>query len=76
MTLSLVLLAGISPRSERTYVALVIVYAIGALLTAPFYRRIGGAGGGSEKAIVGITWFLLALATGIFFAQNSSEGVG
>jgi hypothetical protein len=49
------LLAAISARSERSYVNLVSLVAVTWLLLLPFFpRRIGGAGGGSEKAIVGV----------------------
>ncbi|MEJ2862144.1 hypothetical protein [Actinomycetospora flava] len=37
----------------------------------PFRRRIGGAGGGAEKAVVGVTWFLVAIFLGILIASTA-----
>jgi hypothetical protein len=49
---------------------------IGYLLVLPFRRRVGGIDprtgrpGGSEKAIVGITWFIAALVTGLYMSTQ------
>lgn len=45
-----------------------VLYIAGVAIVAPFQRRKGGDGGGSEKAIVGVTWFLVAVFLGILIA--------
>ena len=49
---------------------LAVLFIVGAAIVSPFRRRVGGAGGGSEKAIVGVTWFLVAIFLGILVASS------
>ncbi len=44
---------------------LAVLFIIGAAIVEPFRRRIGGAGGGSEKASVGAWWLVVAIVLGI-----------
>jgi hypothetical protein len=52
-----------------------VLGTIGHLMILPFKRRIGGIDprtgrpGGSEKEIVGVTWFLAAIGTGILMSR-------
>lgn len=70
------LLAAISARSERSYVNLVSLVAVTWLLLLPFFpRRIGGAGGGSEKAIVGVIWVVSAVVFGIYLYHDARHSV-
>ncbi len=52
-----------------------VLGGIGHLIVLPFKRRIGGIDpktgqpGGSEKEIVGTTWFLAAIFTGILMSR-------
>lgn len=47
-----------------------VLFGIAYLALSPFFpRRIGGAGGGSEKAYVGAVWVLAAVVTGIIMAH-------
>jgi hypothetical protein len=77
-----VTVAAVSARTERIFAIFVVVFVLGALLLYPFTRRIGGnqaadgGPGGSEAAIVGVTWFLIALAAGVYLAQDTSVAVG
>lgn len=64
-----VLTAAVSARSERIFWIVFALIVIGALLLNPFRRRIGGPLGGSEPAVVGATWFLVALATGVLLTR-------
>jgi hypothetical protein len=41
-----------------------------------FPRRIGGAGGGAEKAIVGVIWVLAAVGLAIFLFHHAGKSVG
>jgi hypothetical protein len=59
------IIAAMRPESVRSFWAVVTVVAIGMMALAPFSRWIGGAGGGSEKAIVGAIW--VAAAVGLEF---------
>lgn len=77
------LASGVSESTQRFFAAFVVVWVIGGILLYPFRRIIGGnqatggGPGGSEKNIVGVTWFLLALAVGIYLAAGSpSAAVG
>lgn len=71
-------LSAVSVHTERLFAIVVVVVAIGGLLLNPFTRRIGGnqakggGPGGSEKAIVGVIWFLLALGAGIYLAHSAA----
>jgi hypothetical protein len=66
----------ISARSERSYLNLVSLVAVAWLLLLPFFpRRIGGSGGGSEKAIVGVIWVVSAIAFGIYLYHDAHTSV-
>jgi hypothetical protein len=66
------IIAAVSPQFERTFWAIVIVVAVGGMALRPFSpRRIGGEGGGSEKAIVGVIWVLAAIGLGIFLFHGA-----
>ncbi|MHA6617402.1 hypothetical protein [Pseudonocardia sp. DLS-67] len=44
------------------------------MVLLPFFpRRIGGAGGGSEKAIIGFIWVLAAISLGFFMFHGAGE---
>ena len=64
-----------SVRTGFAVLLWMVLGGIGYLLLSPFRRRVGGIDpktgrpGGSEKAIVGVTWFLAALVTGIYIAR-------
>jgi hypothetical protein len=53
-----------------TLLTLAFVAFVGYLLLRPFRRRIGGAGGGSEKAIVGVLFVIAAILLGVYLADR------
>lgn len=54
--------------------AIVALVTIGLLVLRPFFpRQIGGAGGGSEKAIVGLIWVLSAIGVAIFMYHHTGR---
>jgi hypothetical protein len=66
----------VSSSSTSYFIMLWIVLGtVGHLLVAPFKRRVGGIDpntgqpGGSEKEIVGATWFLAAIITGVLMTR-------
>jgi hypothetical protein len=64
-----------SGAAGQFFITWAVIGGIGHALLQPFARRIGGnqaadgGPGGSEKGIVGVIWFLAALATGIYMAR-------
>jgi hypothetical protein len=60
------IIAAMRPESVRSFWSVVAVVAIGMMALAPFSRWIGGAGGGSENAIVGVIWVAAAVGLGFF----------
>lgn len=67
--------AASSARTGYAVLLWMVLGGIGHLLLLPFKRRIGGIDprtgrpGGSEKDIVGVTWFIAALVTGIYMSR-------
>jgi hypothetical protein len=67
--------AASSARTGYTVLVWMVLGGIGYLLLLPFKRRIGGIDprtgrpGGAEKAIVGVTWFIAALVTGLYMSR-------
>ena len=55
-------------RATQGLAPLVLALLIGAALLYPFRRRIGGSGGGAEKAIVGVIWVVAALVIAVLAA--------
>ena len=61
---------------EHVVLLWMVIFGIGYLLLLPFRRRVGGIDprtgrpGGSEKAIVGVTWFIAALVTGVYMSTR------
>jgi hypothetical protein len=53
------LAAATATNAGETFLALAFLFGAGYFLLSFFFRRIGGKGGGSEKASIG-AWFLLA----------------
>jgi hypothetical protein len=67
-------IAAMSAQSVREFWAVVAVLTIGWLALGPFFpRRIGGAGGGSEKAIVGFIWVLSAIGLAFYLFHQAGE---
>jgi hypothetical protein len=64
-----------SAQAAHTVLAWMVLGGIGYLLILPFKRRIGGIDpntgrpGGSENEIVGVTWFIAALVTGLYMSR-------
>jgi len=58
-------------ESVRTFWDVVALVAIGWLVLMPFFRRVGGEGGGAEKAIVGFIWVLAAVSLGFFMFHGA-----
>lgn len=52
------------------FATLALIVIVGAAILEPFRRRIGGDGGGSEKAIVGAMWPLAATVIGVAVATH------
>jgi hypothetical protein len=52
-------------EAAGTLLTLAVLAAIGYVLLRPFRRRKGGAGGGSEKAIVGALFLVAAIILGL-----------
>lgn len=48
-----------------------VILLVGLILLVEWFfeRRIGGSGGGSEKAIVGVIWMLAAIGMGVLMAR-------
>jgi hypothetical protein len=67
--------AGGSASAGEFLLIWVVIGVIAQVVLQPFARRIGGnqaadgGPGGSEKAIVGVIWFLAAISTGIYMAH-------
>lgn len=82
--MTVILASGASATAGRFLVTWFVVGLIATVVISPFQRRIGGqqatggGPGGSEPAIIGVTWFLAAIATGIYIAHDamSSAAVG
>jgi hypothetical protein len=61
---------------EHVVLLWMVLGTIGYLLVLPLRRRVGGIDprtgrpGGSEMAIVGVTWFIAALVTGIYLSTR------
>jgi hypothetical protein len=70
-----------SATAGRFLVTWFVVGLIATIVLQPFQRRIGGqqatggGPGGAEPAIIGVTWFLAALATGIYIAHDAMSSV-
>jgi hypothetical protein len=66
---------GVSSKTAQFLVVWVLVGTVATLVISPFQRRIGGnqaddgGPGGSEKGIVGVIWFLSAIAAGVWMAN-------
>jgi hypothetical protein len=65
------IIAAMRPDSVRSFWSVVAVVAIGMMALAPFSRWIGGADGGSEKAIVGAIWVAAAISLGFFMFHGA-----
>ena len=65
------IIAAMHPDSVRSFWAVVTVVVIGMMALAPFSRWIGGAGGGSEKEIVGVIWVVAAVGLGFFMFHGA-----
>ncbi|MFC5230557.1 hypothetical protein [Pseudonocardia zijingensis] len=65
------IIAAMHPESVRSFWSIVTVVAVGLMALAPFSRRIGGPGGGAEKAIVGVIWVVSAIALGFFMFHGA-----
>lgn len=73
-----ILFGGGSPRVIGSWGAsyvlgfwtLALLVIAGSAILAPFQRRIGGEGGGSEKAIVGVLWLVAAIVIGLAVASS------
>jgi hypothetical protein len=66
------IIAAVSAQSVQKFWAIVALVTIGLLVLRPFFpRRIGGPGGGSEKAIVGLIWVLSAIGVAIFMFHRA-----
>ena len=46
------------------------VFLVVAFVLVPFRRRIGGDGGGAEKAIVGAYWVLAGVVLAVIISQR------
>ena len=75
MTVVLSADSGGSASAGQFLMVWVVIGVIAQLVLQPFARRIGGnqaadgGPGGSEKAIVGVIWFLAAISTGVYLAH-------
>jgi hypothetical protein len=69
------IIAAVSAQSAQKFWPVVVVAAVGWLALSPFSRRIGGEGGGSEKAIVGAIWVLAAIGLGIYLFHHAGKSV-
>jgi hypothetical protein len=68
------IIAAVSAQSVQKFWAVVALVTIGLLVLRPFFpRQIGGAGGGSEKAIVGLIWVLSAIGVAIFMFHHAGR---
>ncbi|WP_433800007.1 hypothetical protein [Actinomycetospora sp. CA-084318] len=47
------------------FVLLVVLFVL-----VPFRRRIGGAGGGAEKALVGAVWVIVGVVVALIVANR------
>ncbi|WP_028935153.1 hypothetical protein [Pseudonocardia spinosispora] len=47
-----------------------LLFGIGYVILSFFFRRIGGKGGGSDKASVGAWWLLAALCVGVLMTTR------
>jgi hypothetical protein len=66
------IIAAISAQSAQRFWPIVAVVILGLLALSPFSpRRIGGEGGGSEKAIVGVIWVLAAIGLGVYLFHQA-----
>jgi hypothetical protein len=69
-----VLASGVSSSAAQFFVAWFVVGLIATIVLSPFTpRKIGGPGGGSEKAIVGVIWVLSGLVVGLYMASVESS---
>ena len=64
----MLLAAGAGAHGSGTLLALAVLGLLAAVALSPFRRRIGGKGGGSEKASVGAWWLLVAIVLGLLVA--------
>ncbi|GAA0920376.1 hypothetical protein GCM10009559_02890 [Pseudonocardia zijingensis] len=69
--MAFLIIAAMHPESVRSFWSIVTVVAVGLMALAPFSRRIGGPGGGAEKAIVGVIWVVSAIALGFFMFHGA-----
>jgi hypothetical protein len=67
--------AVMSSESVRSFWSVVTVVTVGLIALSPFSRWIGGAGGGSEKAIVGFIWVAAAVGLGIFLFHGARTSI-
>jgi hypothetical protein len=68
------IIAAMRPESVRSFWAVVTVVAVSLLVVRPFFpRRIGGEGGGAEKAIVGVIWVVAAIGLGFFLFHGAGK---
>ena len=56
-------------RATEGLAPLVLVIFVGLVLLYPFRRKIGGEGGGSEKAIVGALWVVAAIVIALLLVR-------
>jgi Na+-transporting NADH:ubiquinone oxidoreductase subunit NqrB len=69
-------IAAMSVQSAQRFWAIVALVAIGWLALLSFFpRRIGGEGGGAEKAIVGFIWVLAAIGLAIYLFHHAEKPV-
>lgn len=57
-------------RAAEGLLPLVFLFGVGYVLLLPFARRVGGKGGGSEKASVGAWWLVAAIVLGVLVATE------
>lgn len=75
MPVSSLAVAAASASTSYFIMLWIVLGTVGHLLVAPFRRRVGGIDpntgrpGGSEKEIVGATWFLAAIITGVLMTR-------
>jgi hypothetical protein len=65
-----VLAAGGGSGGSHVVLAFAVVYAFFGFVFWAFKQRVGGAGGGAEKAIVGALWLLGAVVVGVLMGAR------